>query len=97
MGFIIYGQKYNSILWFVWIGYIPQKVLNKVRDKSIAYNIFRIQDCWFCCIAFIEYLLAGKTLLDCTSLFSPNDYKKNEKIIYKYFKGINMSSLQFKF
>ena len=26
------------------IEYIPQKVLNKVRDKSITLNIFRIQD-----------------------------------------------------
>ena len=28
----------------------------------------------------------GKTLLDYTDLFSPNDYKKNGKIIYEYFK-----------
>ena len=40
----------------------------------------------FYCIAFIECMLAGKTLLDYTSLISPNDYKKNDKIIYKYFK-----------
>ena len=25
-------------------------------------------------------------MLDNTSLFSPNDYKNNDKIIYKYFK-----------
>ena len=42
--------------------------------------------CRFYCIAFTEYMLAGKTLLDYTNLFSPNDYKKNDKIIYKYFK-----------
>ena len=41
----------------------------------------------FYCIAFIKYMLAGKTLLDYINLFSPNDYKKNHKIIYKYFKG----------
>ena len=29
-------------------------------------------------------MLAGKDLLDYTNLFSPNDYKKNDKIIYKY-------------
>ena len=40
----------------------------------------------FYCIAFIEYMLAGKTWLDYTNLFSPKDYKKNDKIIYKYFK-----------
>ena len=31
-------------------------------------------------------MLAGKTLLDYTNLFSLNDYEKNDKIIYKYFK-----------
>ena len=41
------------------IEYIPQEVLNKIKDKSITHNIFRIQDtesimCGFCCIAFLE-------------------------------------------
>ena len=63
------------------IEYIPQEVLNKIKDKSITHNIFRIQDnesimCGFYCIAFIEYMLAGKTLLDHTNLFSQIDYKK---------------------
>ena len=40
----------------------------------------------FCCIAFVEYMLAVKSLLDSTNLFSPNDNKKNDKVIYKYFK-----------
>ena len=31
-------------------------------------------------------MLAGKTLLDYTDLFSPNQYKKNDEIIYNYFK-----------
>ena len=35
----------------------------------------------FYCIAFIEYMLAGKTLLDYTNLFSSNNYKKNGKVI----------------
>ena len=44
--------------------------------------------CGFYCIAFMEYMLAGKTLLDHTNLlyYSPNYYKKNDLIIYKYFK-----------
>ena len=42
--------------------------------------------CRFYCIAFIEHILAGKTLLHYTDFFSPDDYKKNNKIIYKYFK-----------
>ena len=31
-------------------------------------------------------MIAGKSLLDYTNLFSPNDSKKNGKIICKYFK-----------
>ena len=79
------------------IEYIPLEVLNKIRDKSITRNIFRIQDnesilCGFYCITFIEYMLAGKTLLDYTNLFSSNDYKKNDKIICKYFKNKRVKS-----
>ena len=89
----LFIDKYTAIYFDSFgIEYIPQEVLNKIRDKSITHNIFRIQDnesimCGFYCIAFIEYMLAGKTLLDYTNLFSPNDYKKNDKIIYKYFKN----------
>ena len=36
--------------------------------------------------AFIEYMLAGKTLLDYPYRFSKNDYKKNDKIIYQHSK-----------
>ena len=42
--------------------------------------------CRFYCITFIEYMLAGKTILDYTNLFSLNDHRKIDKIIYKYFK-----------
>ena len=44
--------------------------------------------CGFYCITFIEYMLGGRTLLDYPNLFSPDDYKKNDKIMYKYFKDI---------
>ena len=69
------GFHFNSF----GIGYVLQKVLNKIKDKSITRNIFRIQDnesvtCGFYCIAFIEYMLVKMTLLDYTNLFSPNDY-----------------------
>ena len=49
-------------------------------------NIFRIQDnksvmSGFYRISFTEYMLG-----DYTDLFSPNERKKDEKIMYKYFK-----------
>ena len=31
-------------------------------------------------------MLAGRIFLDYTNLFSLNDYEKNDKITYKYFK-----------
>ena len=66
----------NTAVYFDSFGteYIPQEVLNKIRDKSITCNIFRIQDdsveCGFYCIAFIEHMLAGKALWDYANLFS---------------------------
>ena len=86
---------------FFFIEYISQEVLNKIKDKSITHNLFRIQDnksiiCGFYCIALMKYMLAWKTLLDYTNLFSLNDYKRNNKIICKYFKKKNVS-LEFRF
>ena len=31
-------------------------------------------------------MLKGKTLLDYTSLFSPNDFKKNDRVVKRKFK-----------
>ena len=31
-------------------------------------------------------MLKGRSLLDYTNLFSPNEYEKNDKIILKYFQ-----------
>ena len=31
-------------------------------------------------------MLKGKSLLEYTNLFSPNEYKNNDKIILKYFQ-----------
>ena len=85
MGFIVYWWKYCCILWFCSIEYISQEVLNKIKDKFVTHNIFRIQSddsamCGFYCMAFLEYMTVGKTLLDYTNLFSPINYQKNDKI-----------------
>ena len=81
------------VVYFVsfGIGCILEEALNKIRDKSITYNIFRLQEydsiIWgVYCTAFIEYLIAGKTLLSYISLFSSNVYQKNGKVIYEFFK-----------
>ena len=74
-------------------------MLNKIKDKSITRNIFRIQNddsimCGFYCIAFIEYMLPGKFFFDYTNLFSPYDYKKMARQ-YISILTTNIASLEF--
>ena len=81
----------NTAVYFDPFGieYNPQEVLNNIKDKSVTHSVIQDNESsmsGFSCITFIEYMLAGKTLLDYTNLFSLDDYKKNDKIIYKYFK-----------
>ena len=63
-----------------------------VGNKKIKASIFRIQAydsilCGYFCIEFVNYMLKGKTLLDYTNLFSPNDFKKNDQVIKRIFKN----------
>ena len=41
--------------------------------------------CGCFCVGFIDFILKGKCLLEYTNLFSPNEYKKNDKLIFKLF------------
>ena len=42
--------------------------------------------CGCFCIEFVDFMLKGKSFLEYTNLFSPNEYKENDKIILKYFQ-----------
>ena len=42
--------------------------------------------CGYLCIGFNDFMLAGKKLTDFTSMFSPYDFEKNDRIILSYFK-----------
>ena len=62
-----------------------------IGHKDIKTNIFRIQAsnsimCGYFCIGFIDFMFAGKILIDFTSLFPPYDFKKSDKIFLAYFK-----------
>ena len=37
------------------------------------------------CIGFVDFMLAGKTLIDYTSFFYPYDFEKNDDIILSFF------------
>ena len=41
--------------------------------------------CGYFCIAFIDFMLEGKSVSDYTNLSSPKEYGKIDKIILKYF------------
>ena len=41
--------------------------------------------CGYFCIAFIDFMFKGKSLTDDRNLFLPNDFKKNDYTILKYF------------
>ena len=70
---------------------VPEEIKGFVGNKNIKVNIFKVQAsnsimCGYFCIGFIDFMLAGKTLIDFTSLFSPYDFEKNDGRILGYFK-----------
>ena len=79
--------KYTVYFDSFGIEHIPKEI-NKFIHNDIKSNIFKIQAydsimCGYFCIEFINYMLKGKTLLDYTNLFSPNDFKKKRSSYYK--------------
>ena len=71
---------------------IPKEIKKFIGNKDIKANIFRLQAydsimCGYFCIEFVNYMFKGKTLLEYTNLFSPNDFKKNDQIIQSIFKN----------
>ena len=95
--------KTNEAIYFDSFGieHIPKEINKFIRSKElgpavgnnkIKSNIFRIQAYdsimyGYFCIEFINYILKGKTLLDYTNLFLPNDFKKNGRVIKRISKN----------
>ena len=94
--------KTNEAIYFDSFGieHIPKEINKFIRSKELGHvvrndiksNIFRTKAynsimCGYFCIEFINYMLKGKTLLDYTNLFSPNDFKKNDRVIKRIFKN----------
>ena len=82
----------KTITYFDSFGveHIPREIMKFIARKKIITNIYRIQAydsimCGYLCIGFINFMFNGKSLTDYTNLFSPNDFKKNDDIILKYF------------
>ena len=92
--------KYTVYFDIFGVEHIPKEINKFIRSKELGHavrneiksNIFRLQAydsimCGYFCIEFINYMLKGKTLLDYTNLFSPNDFKKNDQVIKRIFKN----------
>ena len=68
----------NEIVYFDSFGveHVPEEIKEFIGNKNIKANIFRVQAnnsiiCGYFCIGFIDFMLAGKTLVSFTSMFSP--------------------------
>ena len=87
----------NNITYFDSFGveHIPKEIKTFInrrlsfasQNKNIKTNIFRIQAndsimCEYFCIGFIDSMLKRKTLTEYTNIFSPNNFKKNDDIIF---------------
>ena len=94
--------KNNDITYFDSFGveHIPKEIKKFIEcplssaslNKNVISNIFRIQAydsilCGYFCIVFINFMFKGKSLTDYTNVFSPNNFKKNDDIIFSSFKN----------
>ena len=83
----------NSVNYFDSFG--VEHILKEIkafigRSLSITTNVFRVQAfdsmmCGYFCIGFIDFMFIGKTLTEFTNLFSPNNFRKSDDIVLKYF------------
>ena len=67
---------------------IPEEIKEFIAIRNIKSNIFRVPAnnsimCGYFCIGFIDFMLAGKTLVNFTSMFSLYEFEKNDSIILK--------------
>ena len=83
----------NNVTYFDSFGveHIPKKIEKFTGNKNIITNIYRVQVydsmmCGYFCNGFIDFMLKGNHLLEYINLLSPNEYKKTDKIILKYFQ-----------
>ena len=84
--------KYTVYFDSFGVEHISKEINKFIGNKEIKANIFRLQAydsiiCGYFCIEVVNYMFKGKTLLEYTNLFSPNDFKKNDEIIKRIFKN----------
>ena len=82
----------NDVTYFdsFRVEHTPKEIKVFIKNKNIKTNIFRIKAydsivCGHSCVGFINFRLAEKTLTDFTNHFSPNNFKKYDDVVLKYF------------
>ena len=82
----------ESVTYFDNFGvkHIWKEIRKFIGNEENKTNIYRIQVydslmCGYFCIEFLDFMLKGKKLLEYTNLISTKEYKKNDKVILKYF------------
>ena len=82
----------NDVIYFDSFGveHILKEIKAFINNKNIKTNILRIQTYnsvifGYLCIGCIVFMLKGKTVTEFINLFSPNNFKKNDDIVLKYF------------
>ena len=88
----LYVQN-NEVIYFDSFGveHVPKEIKKFIGHRNIKTNISRIHAdnsmmCGYFCIGFIDFMFAERSLIDFTSLFSPYNFQKNDKILLNYFK-----------
>ena len=83
----------NNVIYFDNFGvkHILKELKKFIGNENIITDIYRIQPynlimCRYFGTGFIDFILKGKSLLDYTNLFSPNEYEKNSKMLQNYFQ-----------
>ena len=88
----MYGNVKNVTYYYSFgVEHIPNEIKKSIRNKNIIKNIYRIEAydsvmCGYTCMWFVHFVLKGKSLLQYINLFSHYEYKKNDKVILKYFQ-----------
>ena len=70
------------------VEHFPEEIRKFIENENRKYRT-QVNDsimCGYFCIGFIDFMLKSKSLLEYTNLCFPNEYKKNHKIILKYFQ-----------
>ena len=91
--FGLYAES-NEVIYFDSFGveHVPNEIKRLTGHKNTKTNMSKIQAdksimCGYFCVGFIDFMFAGKNLIDFTSLLSPYDFKKNDELILSYFKN----------